>query len=78
MTHSALLNQIRELAERFRADAGATQMPEYAELLSATAADLEQRAASLGAQPVVNLRRSAAYERSVHARFAACTFQAAA
>lgn len=74
MTHSALLDQIRELAERFRQIAGATEMPEYVEILSATASDLEERAACLELQTVVNPQRAAP---SVHARFAACTFQAA-
>jgi hypothetical protein len=77
MTHSAILNQIRELAERFRADAGATEMPEYAELLSATASDLEQHAAHLEMQRTVNPQWAVARNVSAHARFAACTFQAA-
>lgn len=77
MTHSALLNQIRELAARFRAIADATDMAEYAEILSATAADLEQRAANLERQPAAGLQPAAALDLSAHAGFNACTSHAA-
>jgi hypothetical protein len=76
MTHSARLNDIRELAERFRRLAGTTGMPDYAELLSATAGALERRAVQLEAQPA-RPQGLGAREVAAHARVAACSAQAA-
>ncbi|HEY4116046.1 MAG TPA: hypothetical protein VGM17_18460 [Rhizomicrobium sp.] len=77
MTHAALLNQIHELAERFRQIADATELPEYADILSATASELEERAVYLETQRVVNPQRVEPHGTSAHARFAICTMQAA-
>ena len=77
MTSSAGLNDIRELAERFRQLASTTEMPDYAERLSATAGNLEQRAAQLESQHVIESGRSVSSAASTHTSVAACENRAA-